>query len=248
MEKELKQAVKALKERLGIGAVRYGYYGIKAAHDREDLYISSLTGKLEGFHSCSTSPERSEFCNRMHACPGSICSVCFSRRSVIPEEGGYKHGLRDNLSHNYDWLNISRTVDQFPVLNDLYFRIESHGDVDTPIQAENFIHLYQRNPDTRFTAWTKNPIAWNEAFKALGKPTNLIMVYSSPMINIEVRYEDIVKVFPWVDKVFTVYSPEYIIDHPEIEGTINCGTRQCMSCLLCYRKDNDVRQIRELQK
>ena len=236
-----------VKKLLNVTGTRTGYYGIKASKDSGGLKVSTLTGKLEGMHSISTSPELSHFCQTMHHCPGTICEKCFSCRSVIPEEGGYKQGLRAALAHNTAWLSVDHEIEDFPVLNDLYHRIESHGDVDTVIQAVNFIKLVLRNPETHFTAWTKNAVAWDKAFKQIEKPDNLIMVYSSPVINHEISYEKISKYFPWIDKVFTVFSAEYLAEHEDLIPTINCGSKQCLACMLCYRKNN-VRQVRELLK
>lgn len=247
-KKEMQAAIKDLKNRLGVNGARSGYYGIEASKEEGGLYISTLSGKLAGMHSASTSPELCGKCQNMAHCKGSICEKCFSRRSIIPELGGYKNGLRAALAHNTEWLSIDRKIEDFPVLNDLYFRIESHGEVGKEVEARNFFRLCLRNPETHVTAWTKFPWIWDAAFKTMGgKPENLIMIYSSPMINREVSWERINKLYPWIEKVFTVFSPEYIIQHPEIESTINCGARQCLACKLCYTH-NDVRQIREILK
>jgi hypothetical protein len=50
--------------------------------------------------------------------------------------------------------------------------------------------------------------------------------------------------FPFVDKVFTVYDPDFI----EAENIdINCGARNCFDCGLCYEK-NGVAVINEKLK
>lgn len=246
---ELKKARKALKARLGITEKRYGYFGIKASKEADGLNISTLSGKLEGIHSCSTSPETCEFCQRMASIHGTICELCFSQRSIIPEKGGYKQGLRASLAHNTDFMRQEHEVEDFPVLNDLVSRIQSHGETETVLEAVNFCKYCLRNPETRFTAWCKVPKVWDLAFRLLigGKPKNLHMIYSSPMLNREVKIERIQKVFPWVEKVFTVFDLDYILLHPELESLINCGSRQCLACRLCY-SDNDITQIREVLK
>ena len=244
----IKEAIRKMMDSLGMSAKRFGYFGIKASKDANMLLISELTGKLEGFHSVSTSPETSAFCERMSHCKGAICEKCFSRRSIVPELGGYKKGLRANLAHNSEWLNQPHELSDFPELNDLYFRIESHGDVDTVMQAVNLVKLVLRNPKTSFTAWTKNPVAWDKAFKEMGgKPANLIMIYSSPMINVKVNLVKLQRVFPWIDKTFTVYDPEYLLNNEQARESINCGARQCMACKLCYTM-NDVQEINEILK
>ena len=48
----------------------------------------------------------------------------------------------------------------------------------------------------------------------------------------------------FADKVFTVYTKDYIEEH-HIE--INCGAKACLRCMLCY-KHNDVKYINEVLK
>lgn len=158
-KKSMKTEIKKMLEIMGMKArQRFGYFGIEASKKAKGLLISTLTGKLEGIHSVSTSPEKARTCEYMSKCKGSICEKCFSRRSVIPELGGYKNSLRMNLIHNYDWLNVPHEMEDFPKLNDLYFRIQSHGETDTVLQAVNLIKFVLHNPETHFTAWTKNPV------------------------------------------------------------------------------------------
>ena len=97
-----------------------------------------------------------------------------------------------------------------------------------------------KNPRVKFALWTKNPDFIAEAIAdGYEKPQNLNIVLSSLFLNKERKNP-----FPFVDKVFTVYTP----DHIEAENIdINCGARNCFDCGLCYEK-NGVEVINEKLK
>ena len=48
----------------------------------------------------------------------------------------------------------------------------------------------------------------------------------------------------FVDHVFTVYTKEYI---KENNIDVNCGSKNCLGCQLCYNKDTEF-HIREQLK
>jgi hypothetical protein len=50
---------------------------------------------------------------------------------------------------------------------------------------------------------------------------------------------------PGYAKTFTVYTPEYLKNHPEIK--VNCGARSCSTCQLCYTS-NSVTVVNEKLK
>ena len=50
-----------------------------------------------------------------------------------------------------------------------------------------------------------------------------------------------------MDKTFTVYDKPGQAALEASGGCINCGSRKCLDCLLCYTK-NDVRAINESLK
>ena len=63
------------------------------------------------------------------------------------------------------------------------------------------------------------------------KPSNLIVIYSSPVLNKAVNVDVLKAVYPFIDKVFTVYDKEHAGS-----VNINCGSNHCLSCLKCYKK------------
>jgi hypothetical protein len=122
----------------------------------------------------------------------------------------------------------------------MYFRFESFGDLNNAIQVINYFNICKKNPGVKFALWTKNPDYIAEAIRAgHEKPENLNIVLSSLFLNKERKTR-----YSFIDKVFTVYDPEFI---QENKTEINCGAKNCFSCGLCYEK-NGVRNIREKLK
>ena len=203
------------------------------------ITLSEHSGKMEGIQSISTSCQDNLRCPNYQKCEGSICKFCFSNNYQ-----NFRASLRESLIRNGIALRDHvMEINEFPLVNAYAFRIESFGDVDSVIQARNYIRFAKRNPQTRFGWWTKNPDIVDEAFRLEGgKPANISMVVSSIMLN-EVRD---VSMWNWVDVVFTVYTKAYLLAHPEIK--INCGKRKCLACLQCYKKHKGLIYINELKK
>jgi hypothetical protein len=122
-------------------------------------------------------------------------------------------------------------MELLPTINNLYFRFEAFGDLNNDVQVMNYFNLCYKNPKTKFALWTKNPDFIQSAIvKGYDKPENLNIVLSSLFINKERKTQ-----YPFVDKIFTVYDPQYI---EENNVSINCGSRNCFDCGLCYEKNN----------
>lgn len=246
--KAVKAAIGALKKRLGIGSRRHGYNGEKAFSEKYGVFFNTMGGKLEGLKALSTSCLNNTLCALHRLVNGSICQKCFS----VNTQGMYK-GLKDRLIKNGEVLKSTLIpVEEWPELNERFFRIESFGDVENEIQARNYIHFILKNPDTMFGWWTKNPVILDnalkmEGFKGGNKPNNCIFLVSSLMENHVAGIDNIKRVFPWVDKEFVVLSPEFVLLNPEYENRINCGARQCMACKCCYTH-NSITTVFELEK
>ena len=197
------------------------------------------TGKMTGMVSLSTSTLENKECECHAAVKGSICEHCFARNLL-----NQRKSMNPALEQNYLILNsVVIPVELWPLLNYRFFRNESFGDLGSTTHCMNYFNFMYRNPETKFGAWTKNYKFVKAAIEEYGykKPKNVQIVVSSLFLNIQLN----IKLFPYADKVFTVYSKEYLKEHPEIK--VNCGKKHCLSCLNCYR-DNDVIYINELLK
>lgn len=186
------------------------------------------TGKMEGMQSLSTSCICNPACLVRMQDPESICSHCFAAAM---------HKRYSNLGvcleKNTEILSGRLfEVCELPMINAAYFRFESFGDLGSVTQARNYIRLAKRNPWTRFALWTKNPGYLANAIREEGKPDNLNVILSSPYINTPCDASR----WDFVDKTFTVWDKwgENHIGHDKI----NCGSRKCLDCLLCYTKNN----------
>lgn len=204
------------------------------------------TGKMEGFASLSTSPISNPICAKRSQNPGSICAHCYS----VAMANRYANLDKKNAV-NGELLSGSILADSdFPTINTAtryykYFRLEAFGDLINRTHAKNYFRFCELNPETRFTLWTKNPIFIAQAIRdGYRKPENLTIIYSSPCLNHKVSFEKISGVFPFIDKVFTVWD-EKTANAEKI--AINCGARKCAGCLRCYAP-NDCREIAELLK
>lgn len=217
------------------------FYRSKNTFNESPVYVSDyMSGKMTGIPAISTSVLENKICQARAKIEDSICAHCFAMNTLMRY-----HMLEQHLKENTEVLTER-------VLNDwelpkfdytvLMVRLEAFGDTNNVIQAINYLNIARINRHVRVGGWTKNPIHWAAAIEEVGKPENLNLIYSSPRLN-ECR-ENIFEKYPFFDKVFTVYTKEYIEEYGII---INCGGKQCRQCGLCYF-DNDVKYINEVLK
>lgn len=184
------------------------------------------TGKMEGMQSLSTSTIINPICRARAKDPNSICSKCYAAKMLERYSN-----LEQCLIRNTEVLTSS-VLEVMPIINASVFRFESFGDLMNSTQVINYFNIAKANPKTTFALWTKNPIFIEQAIKqGNSKPKNMIIIYSSCELN---KPEfDIFERFSFIDKVFTVYAKQYIIDN---DIDINCGGRKCIECQRCYSK------------
>ena len=221
----------ALRQKSLNARVKSGFNGV--------LWETVLTGKLEGFKSISTSPDN-KYCALRAKCEKCICNKCFSKESEK-----YKHAFFEHLRSNKELITSHILTDsELPIINDSFYRLESHGDTSNETDAINKCNICRKNPNTTFALWTKNPWLYKSVFEKYGKPQNMIFVLSSCFYNMAANP----KMYPFVDVVFTVYTKNYALEH---DVKINCGINKCIHCLKCYtanREKYGVIYINEILK
>lgn len=117
-------------------------------------------------------------------------------------------------------------------------RFNSLGDAANPTECKNYIHITEAFPEMSWTPWSKNDWFWYQAYEEIGKPENMIYIHSSLFLN-QID-EGPAWMQKYIDYIFTVFTEEYAMKHPEI--VMNCCTlankgRQCRrDCNECYRK------------
>lgn len=200
------------------------------SHSEQQVMISQMGGKMKGVGAISTSPLRNEFCRKQSQCGSSesICRNCYSMAGLLPGGGGKKPAAHETsipgLARNTRLLS-KEPIENIPKINTPFFRFNAEGELVNEIHMINLMKIAKANPNTHFTLWTKRPDIVARAMAMVRKPSNLHLIRSSPMMNHPVPLP------PGFDKVFTVFTPEFIEKN---KVKINCGARSCVNCKLCY--------------
>jgi len=195
------------------------------------------TGKMSGMYSLSTCCACNKYCEKYAKDPSKVCSKCYAGTMMKM----YK-ALNKALKRNTEILTTEIIdKDKLPLINALYFRFEAFGDLNNDIQVINYFNICNKNKSVHFALWTKNPFIIQKVLDAgYKKPQNLQIILSSHYLNVVADKSK----WDFVDKVFTVYTPDFIADN-NIE--INCGAKSCLKCHKCY-KSNGYEYINEKLK
>ena len=227
---------------VNVGGKWYKLKKSKFSSNYSPIHVNDgFSGKMHDMCACSTSCVLNPYCKARRKCKGMICEHCYANAILESNKGGRGKALKAVLESNYELLTSTvlplELLPRFPNIS--ISRIEAFGDVANVIQAINYANIAKVNPNVTFGRWSKNLNFLKQAFDAIGgKPSNIVVVQSSPIIN-----HPAVK-HPIADKVFTVYTKEYAIEHNIV---INCGARSCVTCQRCYHKGGET-YINELLK
>jgi hypothetical protein len=192
------------------------------------VHITQGSGKMAGIQSINTPTTTNKFCQSMQK-TDSVCKSCYAQR--------YEK-LRPNIVQAFrrnTFLSERELLPQeIPAINEQIARFASYGELINMMHFINMIRIALANRQTIFTLWTKRPKIVQIVLKLLGKPDNLILIYSSPVVGVPSKLP---KGF---DKVFTAFAKG------SDTTDINCHGA-CNSCRLCY-SHNDTTHIHEIIK
>lgn len=183
------------------------------------------TGKMSGMYSLSTCCACNQYCMEYAKDSKKICSHCYADTMMKM----YK-SMKKLLVKNTEILT-TEIIDKgkLPLINALYFRFEAFGDLNNWIQVVNYFNICNKNKSVHFALWTKNPFIVKQAIEmGYKKPQNLQIILSSHYLNVVADKSK----WDFVDKVFTVYSKDFIAEN-NVE--INCGAKSCLKCHKCYK-------------
>lgn len=204
------------------------------------LWQTTQKGKMEGIPSIGTSCSNNPHCKKRRENGESVCFWCYANTYMK-----MRKTLKEKLEENAEILTTRHLeTRELPFTNAMVFRFESFGDLYNDIHLENYIAICNHNPQTRFGLWTKNIWILDSVFneKGIKKPDNLSIVVSSPLLNKQMELDN--EKYWFADHIFTVYDKKEI---KEKNIDINCGSKNCLGCQLCYHKDTE-RYIREKRK
>ena len=191
------------------------------------------SGKIEGAHSCDSSAHGCLFCNKMREIgkddPRIICNYCYD---WAQEEERSNVGPRHSLN-----LLILKTIEfteaelaSLPINGIL--RGNSAGDTDNLTQAMNQLKIAATHPYVDCALWAKNTPPISKAVDIYGKPENLQLIQSSPIIG---TVASLAKNF---DRTFTVYPTKEATLAAIHAGANPCNGRKCADCgYKCYRSE-----------
>ena len=210
--------------------------------------ITTHSGKMEGIPSISTSCKCNKYCKKRKENQCLICSKCYADSLI-----DFRKTLNKKLSMNSIFFaEYTINKKEVPLINSAITRFESFGDLQNEKHFKNYCTIASANKHCNFALWSKNPFIIKQALAEGTKiPENLQIIYSIPKINYlppmgwNAFKKIIRKAFPFVKKVFTVYTKDFA---KECKIDINCGSRNCMKCGKCYTKSDRHFVIRELLK
>lgn len=205
------------------------------------VHISTdLSGKLLDVWAITTSVLYNPGCQARTKCDGMICKECYANASLehrpsVRKSYGQNTAILTNMIIPYGDIPYIASPSQ-------YLRFESHGELINEIQVVNYFNIAKANPHLKCALWTKNPWIVKKAIQAYGleKPENLVIIGSSYFVDRAME----MSAYDFIDKVFTVYSLDYV-EKNGIE--INCGSRDCANCGRCY-ENKGGRHVAELRK
>lgn len=192
------------------------------------IKFSKMTGKLDGIPATCTDTTSNSFCQKMQK-TDSICASCYSQAMLT----GMRKNCKPLWKKHLKILSKPMTVDSIPSTNAKYARFQAHGELTNVQNAINLLIIAEKNPRTTFAFFTKRYKLAQKAIEQVGKPDNVIMIYSSPSVD---RRSRLPKYF---DKTFTTYSDK--------NGKYVCKGKKCLQCLVCYDK-NSTDHITELKR
>ena len=199
------------------------------------------TGKMQGKKSLTISSCKcNEFCLKMQNVSGSICEKCFAD-DQLTRQPSTDNKMQRNAAV---WGTVIIPDEFLPIIPYKDFRIDSFGEFRNDIDVYNVMALAKKNPHCKIRVWTKRPDLLQRYCDKYGKPLNCWFIYSSPFINDQNLR--ILKLYPCIDAIFTVFDDEYIKEH---NININCGGLHCVGCTggRCY-DDNPETIVNERLK
>ena len=202
------------------------------------VHISKMTGKLEGLKAISTNTVTNNFCLKMNKTKSNniICKFCYSHSML----NTYRKSMQECLQRNSNLLSTKELKDnQIPFINELYIRINAHGELINQMHLHNIVLICNKYKRTHFALWSKRKDIVKKYFDNNKKPTNLILVYSNPITNKPIDIRDIPQYF---DKTFNN------VDYDKFTKEQNCTGQKCIDCLKCYNHNNDNTIIEAIKK
>lgn len=207
---------------------------MKVEFEHRQLHVTALSGKLSGFAAVTSSALQNDYCaaQTVRGDPTSICTYCYACRSLK----GFRRGAAEVFARNGVLLRTPLANADLPRITGVKaLRFNSHGELGSVEELDNFERIALHNRHLRSALWTKRldlVQAWEEAHSGEGPsggPVHLSMklIVSSPTIGVPAFERGAVP--ENVHHVYTVYRTEG--DLPD-DAYVCRG--HCADCMVCY--------------
>lgn len=195
-----------------------------------DCIAYHTSGKIEGIFSLDSSCRVCSFCQDMQEAgkysPELICGLCYTQS--IHDTALAKHEIPARILSEILFTGEEWSAAAVPIG---LIRFNCDGELINATHAMNLLRAAATHPLTQFAIWTKRPGILAEAIQAEGKPNNLKIGISSPIIN-----KPFSESFSFADFIFTVYTPNGILS-AIARGEHECNGKKCRDCgFYCYTK------------
>ena len=191
-------------------------------------------GKIEGIYSIDSTATNCSYCKAMRAAAKNIikhiCNYCYD----YAQEHSFK-GKNVLNRHTLNMIILSAvefTDQELATLNIIGLcRFNSSGDIQSNTMALNYFRIAANNPYCKFALWAKNVAAVKYALSVCGKPENLTLIFSNPIINGR-------PILPGgYDYTFSVYTPGKIESILSTGDYMECNGKKCKECgYKCYMR------------
>lgn len=204
----------------------------------QQVHISKMTGKLDGFTAISTNTITNDYCNKQHIKGKqdgqNICGDCYSHAML----NTYRKNMQGALQRNSDLLSSAPLhPQQIPHINASAHRFSAHGELINMQHLENLMTITKANPWCTFALWTKRVDLVFRWLRSNDKPDNLILIYSNPK-----KSHIMSKPPKGFDKTFNnVLESEYVEQQ-------NCTGQKCKDCRLCYTFNDTTTIVEKVKK
>jgi hypothetical protein len=198
------------------------FVGLQSYDDMVKLFKVHVThplGKMLDMRCVDTNPISNPFCRSMclSSNPNIVCRNCYSidmlyrrrRHCVLPYE------CNSILLGNFLLPDECLPTKEFGVTSKRIqaVRFNASGELINETHVRNLFNICELNPTKMFSLFFKNQTPLHKVITNEGKPENLVVVYSNPILNDAntSRYIDGRERLPeYVDKIFSVYEPNFL--------------------------------------
>ena len=120
----------------------------------QQVHISKMTGKLDGFKAISTNTMTNPYCIKQNSSgkADNICTKCYSHTMLK----SYRKNMQPALQRNSDLLaDRLLTDDELPTILDAFFRFNAHGELINATHLANLAAIARHNQHCNFALWSK---------------------------------------------------------------------------------------------